>query len=278
MKEVQCPLHPEKKAKLWGLEYKGHSIVKCDDCQIRFVSPRRKEVSNKLIYESHYFSKNERDERAPTTLSNRLNHCLKAFEFLYPSLQNKDGSILDIGAGTGLFLKTASLLGHEKLLASDISNHNAPMLQNSGINFYHGDITTEKKYHGQFELISAQHVLEHVMDPNSFLSGLKKLLTPSGILYLVVPNEGSLTSQGKSFLSRFSLSKKPFKHLSPGHHLFFFEQKTLKKLLKKNGLQVLHTRTKESENSKGAFRSTINPLISYLGLNSWIEVLASASP
>ena len=45
-----------------------------------------------------------------------------------------------------------------------------------------------------------------------------------------------------------------------------------------NGFQVLHTRTKESENSKGAFRSTINPLISYLGLNSWIEVLASDSP
>ena len=51
------------------------------------------------------------------------------------------------------------------------------------------------KINKSFDVITAHQVLEHVENPNKFLSKIIKILKPGGILHFELPNQSSLTSQ-----------------------------------------------------------------------------------
>jgi len=78
----------------------------------------------------------------------------------------------------------------------------------------------------QFDLIVARHVLEHMHHPVAMLEAWLKLLAPSGVLYIEVPNAGSRT--GKLVGGRWPLWYVP-KHLS------HFDQGTLRRAIEQAG-------------------------------------------
>jgi 2-polyprenyl-3-methyl-5-hydroxy-6-metoxy-1,4-benzoquinol methylase len=109
-------------------------------------------------------------------LKNKLN--------LINSLQPSKGKILDIGAGTGDFLAVAKNNGWITI-GVEPSDKAKTIAKNKGVTFV--SATSELDNHS-FDVISMWHVLEHVPDLDHQIKELKRLLKPSGILIIAVPN------------------------------------------------------------------------------------------
>jgi 2-polyprenyl-3-methyl-5-hydroxy-6-metoxy-1,4-benzoquinol methylase len=139
-------------------------------------------------YISHTDSKRSLFEKAyhvvkNIALKNKLN--------LINSLQPIQGSILDIGAGTGDFLAVAKQNGWQTT-GVEPSDKAKAIAKNKGVSFV--EKTSELENHS-FDLISMWHVLEHVPNLDDQIKELKRLLKPNGTLIIAVPNYKSFDAQ-----------------------------------------------------------------------------------
>ena len=283
---VSCPICDRESGRPWGIEYKGHAIVKCAGCGLRYVSPRRTEAENLAVYDTpEYFAVNLRQQAELGQIEHHVRTQLKCCLRMLAHSTTAGPTLLDVGTGTGLLPKVAKVLGFRHVAASDLTDANRATLAALNIPLLVGDVTALPPeqvldaLHAPegFEVVSLSHVLEHVMDPGAFLHGLRRLLARDGLLYLLVPNEGSVPSRLKSTVSRLGLRRKAFKHLSPGHHLYFYTRSTLRLLLEKHGFAVLHVGTRAAEKPRGPLGRLATRLADALGTGSWLEVVARAT-
>ena len=87
----------------------------------------------------------------------------------------------------------------------------------------------------KFDLIVIQNVLEHLGDPDQGMVLLRKLLTPTGIGRLQVPNDGSWLHQ---LLEAENMIPGQY-YLSYPEHLHYFNMDSIRSLVTQNGLELL---------------------------------------
>jgi SAM-dependent methyltransferase len=135
-------------------------------------------------------------------------------------------NLLDIGCGNGEFLSYAATAGHY-VTGIDIDPKAVAACQARELNVISGGIDSLRKLSsGQFDYITASHIIEHVHQPRLMLKEAFRLLRSGGTLWLETPN---LESCGHS---RF---KKAWRDLDVPRHLVLFNRKSLWRLLVKNG-------------------------------------------
>ncbi|WP_111707031.1 class I SAM-dependent methyltransferase [Lutibacter citreus] len=149
---------------------------------------------------------------------------------LINSFNTEEKNLLDVGCGTGEFLLTCNnnhwnVVGVEpnknarELTLSKLKDINSSTIVND-IN----ELTSEK-----FDVITMWHVLEHVPNLNEYISKLKQLLKPNGILVVAVPNYKSFDAlYYKQFWAAFDVPR----------HLWHFSQKSIQQLFLKENLKV----------------------------------------
>ena len=99
-------------------------------------------------------------------------------------------SALDVGCGAGLLTEALARLGASvtgidaspDVIAVAKEHARAMALE---IDYRAGDV---QELQGQFDLVTAMEVIEHVADPSVFLKALAKRLAPGGLLILSTPN------------------------------------------------------------------------------------------
>ncbi len=145
-------------------------------------------------------------------------------------LDNVKPKILDIGCGTGDFLVAcdkkefevfgvepnvnAKNIAKQKIIKTDFT------IQNSIF-----DLDINVKY----DVITMWHVLEHVPDLEKYISKLKSLLQPNGILIIAVPNYKSYDAKYyKEFWAAYDVPR----------HLWHFSKKSISLLFSKVAMQV----------------------------------------
>jgi len=122
----------------------------------------------------------------------------------------------------------------------------------------------------KFDVIFAGDLIEHLSNPGLFLDCCKKHLKPNGKLILTTPNTFNL----------FNLTEKLSKReptVNPDH-TFYFNSKTLTKLLEKNGIkksEVNFLYTLGYEHKESWKKKLLNMLYSFLALftDKFIETL-----
>jgi 2-polyprenyl-6-hydroxyphenyl methylase/3-demethylubiquinone-9 3-methyltransferase len=112
------------------------------------------------------------------------------------SLKPLEGkTALDVGCGAGLLAEPLARLG-AKVTAVDA----APELIDAarahagaqGLEIDYRAAAVEQ-IEGQFDLVTAMEVIEHVADPGAFLKALAARLAPDGLLILSTPNKTALS-------------------------------------------------------------------------------------
>ena len=137
---------------------------------------------------THYRQSNGAEQPIFTMEGTQVRRSLLVFRHMLERAPISDrGRMLDIGAGNGAGLETfASLRPDWSLNALDLDEQN---LQSLGqISGFESLFTCSiEDVPGQFDLISAIHSLEHLVEPTDMLAGVRGKLAPAGKLVVQVP-------------------------------------------------------------------------------------------
>lgn len=114
----------------------------------------------------------------------------------------KDTSILDIGCGTCLFREFLSPEECPNITAFDID----PAISDTHTITYLIDNAQKPSIKGQFDIIFAGEVIEHLPSPDDAFNAWDKLLKPRGKMVITTPN-GLYPDQFEQHISLMSIPK-----------------------------------------------------------------------
>ena len=118
---------------------------------------------------------------------------------------NRPLRVLDIGCGSGRFLRVLQGLGHE-VLGLEISAAAVDVANRSGVHAIVGDVesgTGLNAVGADFDVVTMLDVLEHTFDPAHVLQSLTPLLKPNGCFIVSVPNVACFTARWQIMCGRF---------------------------------------------------------------------------
>lgn len=159
-----------------------------------------------------------------------VQQALEAGEFRHLPLP-KGKRLLDVGCGGGYFLRISQMLG-ATVKGIEPSAAGALAARESGLDVFHGmldDYCNQRGADSGFDVITANHVLEHTFDPASTLQLMKNLLADNGMIWISVPNSRSFFAN--ELHEAWSSSDLPF-------HLHHFSLKSLALVGEKCGLKI----------------------------------------
>lgn len=194
-----CPVCEGTKFKLFII-CKDHfitdeqfEIMKCESCGLKFTANIESEEKADRYYQSEKYISHSNTSKGFTNL---LYHAARKYmlgnkrRFAEKISGKKRGSILDIGAGTGFFLK--EMANHGWRVSGTEKSENAKKFAKEKHNLHINtplEIKTFAKQ--QFNIITLWHVLEHIYNPNEYIQQLIRLLRDDGVIIAALPNSDS---------------------------------------------------------------------------------------
>ncbi len=162
------------------------------------------------------------------------NYTVKQKVKLINNLNPENKTILDIGCGTGDFLKACQLDGWKINGIEPNDKARELAIQKTKnidrINNKIEDLLKDKI--SCFDVITLWHVLEHIPNLKEYIAFLKKMLKPNGILIVAVPNYKSYDAKyyGK-FWAAYDVPR----------HLWHFTQKSMNLLFAEFDFRIMNT-------------------------------------
>lgn len=105
---------------------------------------------------------------------------------------------VDLGAGPGAMAARLKSLGCEVLAVDRDVEVLEVAVPHRSLNLDQEDFASQL---GQFDLVTAMEVIEHVESPIGFLRNVRRLLAPGGVAVLTTPNVDCLPARLKFFLA-----------------------------------------------------------------------------
>lgn len=223
-----CPVC-NKKTAIFFTKKNNHSLFKCSDCGLIFISPLPE--NNLKIYSSDYFSGAKEgfgyvdydvDKKA---MSSSLDSYLDKIE----KFSSGKGNLLDVGTATGFFMELAGKRGWETR-GVEFSEYASQKARDKGLNVVTGTLESAGLNEGSFDLVTFWDVVEHLSNPRATISSAHRILKKDGIIAVNTPDSGSFVAKALN---------RSWHLIVPPEHIFLFSQKSLSKLLKDIGFEIL---------------------------------------
>jgi len=210
----------------------GFQYVTCNHCSTLFVNPRPPFEALKDFYAKspsssfwvHDFFKPVAEVRREKIFRPRA-------EYIRNLLSGKSKLMIgDIGAGFGLFLEELrKFLPDSNYIAIEPSLEMADICKGKGFTVECMCMEDVQGREGEFDLLTAFELLEHLHQPLLFLKKAHSLLKPGGRLLLT-----TLNGWGFDILLLWEQSKS----VGPPHHLNFFNPASALSLMKNAGFEA----------------------------------------
>ncbi|MGB8193066.1 MAG: class I SAM-dependent methyltransferase [Chitinophagaceae bacterium] len=233
---TSCPLCDSADIRV-ALTARDHTVSKeefeiweCGNCTARFTQSIPESDSIGVYYKSENYISHSNTNQG---LVNKLYHRVRRITLeqkrklvqKVTGLQN--GNLLDVGAGTGLFVDAMrkagwKVTGLEPDEAARSRAREMKILLNDAKDLFQLSA-------GSFDAITLWHVLEHVHDLHGYLEQMKLLLQQDGKLIIAVPN---YTSADASAYGQYWAA------YDVPRHLYHFSPASMKSLLKQHGFQM----------------------------------------
>ena len=216
MKKInKCPVCESKRLekyfvgedKLLGTKGK-YPLSKCVECNASFLNPQPSNDELKKHYsKDKYYSLQNIDEsslrlklklklyntyfnKSKTNLFERILY--SPFKFIIRGTNIiKGNKILDVGSGSGQFIYEMKRLGMDSY-GIEPSDFDEKTVRKSGLNVKKGFLKRGIYKKNFFDVITINHVLEHVSNPREVLEEIHNILKPGGVFIVGVPNSNSI--------------------------------------------------------------------------------------
>lgn len=235
---THCPvcgsasIKPLFSAKDYTVSGENFSIWECSDCTLRFTQDAPGLDAIGRYYKSEDYISHTNTSRG---LINKLYQAVRKRtlkqkrQLVCKTTSKKQGSLLDVGSGTGSFVKEMKDHGWQVTgLEPDTDarkvakEHFDCELQDSDELF---SLASDS-----FDAITLWHVLEHVHELTGYINQLKFLLKSGGRLIVAVPNYTSIDAfKYKENWAAYDVPR----------HLYHFSPRSMQILMEKMGMQIL---------------------------------------
>jgi 2-polyprenyl-3-methyl-5-hydroxy-6-metoxy-1,4-benzoquinol methylase len=174
----------------------GLDIWRCQDCRHGFQNPRLKYAAATKLYMD--------DRSASDIYTSPLQIEIDEIKYEYGVdliqlvLGGVKTKILDVGCGAGIFLKMAHKSGWPVCVGVDPNeNYSSIYKEAVGIQYIQGTLEKLDEYNigNNYDCISMWSVLEHMNDPHIVMKKLSEVLSPEGVVFILVPNLDSLATR-----------------------------------------------------------------------------------
>lgn len=191
----KCPVCSSQKIELFtrGIyDSDTTEVLECVECGTQFLYPLMSQQEEDEYYEGYYKKQASRHFKTMelVDLQNRAYGYYEQYQSVYLDLIADCRSVLEIGSGTGGFLKF--VLQHRpeiEIFALERCSENVKFIKDcygDRVKLLDNlDSLSDKK----FDCIGAFGVFEHIRDSSEFLISLKKHLSAKGRMALNVPNK-----------------------------------------------------------------------------------------
>ena len=225
------------------------SLNKCKNCGIIFLNPQpnfeelKKHYSSDKYYSLKKVDRNSKKSKLRLFLYNvyfnrkHKNYFLKfifsPIKFMVRGTEIIKGKrLLDIGSGSGQFLYEMKQFGLD-VYGVEPGEFDEKGNKKEKLNIKKSDLISAKYQEDFFDIITMNHVLEHINNPDETLKEINRILKKDGMFIIGVPNYNSLA---------YKIFGKDWYQLDVPRHLFNYSDKNLKTLLEKQGFKVMKTR------------------------------------
>ena len=139
---------------------------------------------------------------------------------------NPGGKLLDVGCGNGWFLIKMREL-EWSVSGVDFDSKAVEFCKSQNLNVGLGTLQSQNYPDDYFDIITINHVIEHVYDPFELLKECHRILKKNGTLIIETPNTNS-------WLHKY-IYKENWFPLEPPRHIMIFNPQNLDRLVRKAG-------------------------------------------
>ena len=204
-------------------------VVRCA-CGLVFVTPQPPRPSLERAYDEAYYRPWEDQARRRARIWRRRMERVEA-------LASPPGGLLDVGCGTGVFLRLAQGRGWE-VTGTELSPYAARAAGGNGLRVLEGEIWEANFPAGAFDVVTCWHAIEHASHPRRVIEEMYRVLRPGGWLVLATPN-----LEDHIFRAAYVLARGRWPRLYESGarevHLFHFSARTLRTLVASAGFEVV---------------------------------------
>ena len=147
------------------------------------------------------------------------------------------GLLLDVGCGSGDWLLRMQELGWA-VQGLDFDEAAVQTARSRGLTIRSGGLQAQQYATASFDVVTLNHVIEHLPDALATLTECRRILRPGGVLVLYTPNSTSLGH---------AVFRSNWRGLEPPRHLNIFGPRSIVTLLRQAGFEDCQVTTANSE-------------------------------
>ncbi len=206
------------------------AVMECRACGTQRILPKALQSQSDAghLYNKEAHTRAELEARVVAATATRI---LKRIEKV--GLRFDAGmTVVDVGCSEGLLLETIRHKYQCKVFGVDVDERTIARARRNypEVNFLHGLAHEQLPNLPKADVVIASAILEHVTDPQQFLSELAGLLKPNGQIFLLTPNAASF---------HYRVARSWWRELlAIGEHIYLFSPTSLAKLALRCGLLV----------------------------------------
>ena len=149
--------------------------------------------------------------------------------------ERKPGRVLDVGCSSGLLAEQLRSLGHH---VTGVDAIELDGVRDRTDRFCRADVEEglPDELGDSFDTVIAADVLEHVRDPERLLAELAARLSPSGRMFVSVPNFGHWYPRSRVAVGKFGYDQRGILDKT---HIRFFTLRTFRSLIARSGMRLM---------------------------------------